>query len=931
MLARQEAGRQQAERAVGSPAVPAPRMADLGRAELWTMPPDYFTPQPAPDLLRQAGAIAIPTLTTTVGSALGVPGMLAGAYLGRRANVALGLEPEGLGGDVASIVLPAGQALYGGLAGVARSMVGTSRPAVAVPERDILGRRGGILTSERGSIQGPAALPWRPFASRDAAPLQPVIDARAASPTMRMAGYTPDLQLRVRLAPGRENTQMLRVEYQSERSRAPLIWANFSREGALLATAPEMAPEELQTFTALAQEAAARLQQTPDWMRPLLGQALYVRFGSLPRGGASQDFARGQRLRGVSVYPARADPLEHVLRFDEAHPHTGEHAFTIGTVLDRPAWLVTGKEVGIGPDNEPLLDAVTPLVRIQYQPQAGGFLPKSGVGTRARRRLQEILTNERGGISLDRLNPRLAAAASRREPVASAVTPARAEAADPVSPYGAGLPPLSPGAARMALPDLPDRPPAAMAPAAGDPAGPAPFSFGRQTFVGDTAAQLQAQQAMLARQEAGRQQAERAVGSPAVPAPTGLGQAAMATGISIGGSMLGVAAGTLAAPFLGPAAPAGPILGEMAGSYGARKLNVALGLEKPDVIGDVASVAVPPALRGVSKVVTPLLKSTTKAVIRHLPGAATAMHQEVAERLARMTDSLLPPVDSRTLYGQVARYNPAITPTAVARDAADILQAEMALQPSLRNGKLMRVANDLKKLTASGTVDMDTLYAHQQRVGELVREARSKGGVGEGRIKQLYAAFHEDLETAASKGIQGAEELKNAIAASRKEHIAAEFDELFKPGSNGVTIDPEGRISLNGGRMETAWKRTLRRDKVLRDTLTPEEKAEVEGIITLAQRLERLNVPRGGQRGSGRAAVGAAIGATIGGPAGAAVGVYGPELIAKAMQTQAGRALVRRALEETSTGGADTTALNALAALVRQQMHAPEPSPAPTP
>jgi hypothetical protein len=251
---------------------------------------------------------------------------------------------------------------------------------------------------------------------------------------------------------------MLRVEYQSERSRAPLIWANFSREGALLATAPEMAPEELQTFTALAQEAAARLQQTPDWMRPLLGQALYVRFGSLPRGGASQDFARGQRLRGVSVYPARADPLEHVLRFDEAHPHTGEHAFTIGTILDRPAWLVTGKEVGIGPDNEPLLDAVTPLVRIQYQPQAGGFLPKSGVGTRARRRLQEILTNERGGISLDRLSPRLAAAASMREPVASAVTPARAEAAD--------LPLLAPGAARMALPDLPDRPPAALAPAA---------------------------------------------------------------------------------------------------------------------------------------------------------------------------------------------------------------------------------------------------------------------------------------------------------------------------------------------------------------------------------------------------------------------------------------------------------------------------------
>jgi hypothetical protein len=365
-----------------------------------------------------------------------------------------------------------------------------------------------------------------------------------------------------------------------------------------------------------------------------------------------------------------------------------------------------------------------------------------------------------------------------------------------------------------------------------------------------------------------------------------------------------------------------PLVGEMAGSYLSRHLNVALGLEEPGLVGDVASVAVPPALRGASTVLTPIVKATTKAVVKRLPGAATALHQDVAERLPGMADRLLPAIPSEQHYAAVALQNPLITPSAVAKTAATIVQEEMALAPGLRNPRLLRVARDLQTM-AQQDVPMQDLYAHQQRVGEMVRKFRSEGGMGEGRIKQLYGAFHEDLETAAGKGVPGAQQLKDAIAASRKEHVAAEFDELFKPGSNGVTLDPEGRISLNGGRMETAWKRTLRRDKVFRDTLTAEEKAEVEGIIRVAQRLERLTTPRGGQRGSGRAAVGAAIGATIGGPVGAAVGVYGPELIAKGMQTKAGRALVRQALEETSRGGADTTAINALAALVRQQMNAP--------
>jgi hypothetical protein len=136
LLQQQEQGRLAAEREVGSPTRPAPTLADLGGAELWTIPQEYYTPKPAPDLLRPAGALAIPTMTTAIGSVFGVPGMLAGAYLGRRANVALGLEPEGLGGDVASVALPALPAIWGAVKGATGWLARGSRAGQAVSTAD---------------------------------------------------------------------------------------------------------------------------------------------------------------------------------------------------------------------------------------------------------------------------------------------------------------------------------------------------------------------------------------------------------------------------------------------------------------------------------------------------------------------------------------------------------------------------------------------------------------------------------------------------------------------------------------------------------------------------------------------------------------------------------------------------------------------------
>ena len=81
--------------------------------------------------------MVIPTMTTAVGTAaFGVPGAMVFSYLGRQANVALGLEQPGMGGDVASVALPGIPAIWGG----AKSLIGRwargSRAGQAVTAAD---------------------------------------------------------------------------------------------------------------------------------------------------------------------------------------------------------------------------------------------------------------------------------------------------------------------------------------------------------------------------------------------------------------------------------------------------------------------------------------------------------------------------------------------------------------------------------------------------------------------------------------------------------------------------------------------------------------------------------------------------------------------------------------------------------------------------
>jgi len=76
---------------------------------------------------------------------------------------------------------------------------------------------------------------------------------------------------------------------------------------------------------------------------------VYIRFGDLPPGGKSYNHATGDYEDGVSVYRGKLY-------------HDGSWAVDIGInqgawclFSDRPVYLVSGREVGIGSDGEPVL------------------------------------------------------------------------------------------------------------------------------------------------------------------------------------------------------------------------------------------------------------------------------------------------------------------------------------------------------------------------------------------------------------------------------------------------------------------------------------------------------------------------------------------------------------------------------------------------
>jgi hypothetical protein len=127
-------------------------------------------------------------------------------------------------------------------------------------------------------------------------------------------------------------------------------------------------PEEMQTW----QAHAALLVERWSGRLSDLAAVQYIRFGDLPKDGRSKNHVTGQLEHGVSVYCGRYNLDTGAIVFEE---RTSVHnPGTLVFVMERPAYLVTGKYIGVGSDGEPLLQQVRIISRLSYDPIKGGFL-----------------------------------------------------------------------------------------------------------------------------------------------------------------------------------------------------------------------------------------------------------------------------------------------------------------------------------------------------------------------------------------------------------------------------------------------------------------------------------------------------------------------------------------------------------------------------
>jgi hypothetical protein len=77
----------------------------------------------------------------------------------------------------------------------------------------------------------------------------------------------------------------------------------------------------------------------------------FVRYGNLPRGGRSRNYADDTLEVGVSVYRGEQLPDGRA----RARPQTNQEFVGRHFLTDRPLYVVSGDEIGTGSDGEPVL------------------------------------------------------------------------------------------------------------------------------------------------------------------------------------------------------------------------------------------------------------------------------------------------------------------------------------------------------------------------------------------------------------------------------------------------------------------------------------------------------------------------------------------------------------------------------------------------
>ena len=402
-----------------------------------------------------------------------------------------------------------------------------------------------------------------------------------------------------------------------------------------------------------------------------------------------------------------------------------------------------------------------------------------------------------------------------------------------------------------------------------------------------------------------------------------------AAGTSTAGSAL---MGALVARFP-PLALAAPAL-QAASGYLTHKGNQALGLEHtPETYGgqiasDVASAAIPGVVQGV--------QTYAPALMRVLPGAAGAMHQQTAENLRALPGAIDIPTPSAPLFDMVESAGRGLPLTASETLAAarSVIQHE-ARAPMGGNAELVRKAQNLiDTITASGgTLGLDQAARQLRDAGKLSGVIQDKSGDVAGVGKKLFAAIAQDVDnqiaTAGSGGTAAGlvqagqlDTLKLARNAFRREAARDDLEALITKAIPPTQRADEA-ISVSPTQLAKFVRGDTPQGKFFRDSLTAPELQEIENTVKTALKLPKLPPPKGVNAGSYNLLARGAVGFALGGPQAAAILAAGPRIISSALMTPVGRKMLMRFASE----GVPLTpsALTLLSGAIRAESQSPAP------
>jgi hypothetical protein len=341
---------------------------------------------------------------------------------------------------------------------------------------------------------------------------------------------------------------------------------------------------------------------------------------------------------------------------------------------------------------------------------------------------------------------------------------------------------------------------------------------------------------------------------------------------------------------------------------------------------DLPSVGQTTALGGIAPGLMSLLRKPSALGAKLIPGHGFAEGEMAADR-AKGLPNLVKTPPSKPMYqafdADVAASGPARVPTSKLTQAFQKVTDDWDdVSGYLTSNNLTKPLRAIEELITSGNgLPIDTFQKNLSIIGSSLKSIRQdnvRTAVGE-----LYGAAMKDLKGLASPTTYGTSTAPgNAQAIRLLEANAARGKEEVQKGLAGAVRGATGKSKFYGTQTEfnpASVAKTLqepsgtgaqRLSKMFMERTTPEEQ---RAIFTELDKLGRYAVPATGESWGGSIgrrllpmAVGSGIGSQVGGAGAAGIGGLGglayEELMTRIFATPAGKAIVKRIMQNQLGG-----------------------------